>query len=456
MAVEAASGKTDFCIVHVTGSYDPIVTAWRLANSGLFVDYVAYERAGEYWFAGGILGEVSVDAAGVTARWGNSERDETSSSPPFELAARALHSLPWFGCRAYGWIAFEMAERTTGMRHPANDTHVLLDLMIPHTEVNIHSNSCTIRSTSPAMAARVQQLLTRPIALPSFNVRAVDVNLPWDEAAFREAVIASLEAIRQRRLQKVIVSRCVTVPFPVDFLATYVLGRSHNTPARSFMLALHGRRAAGFAPETVLEVDAEGWVTVQPLAGTRACGLGKDVDLSLRTELKHDPKEIYEHSISVRAVCEDLVAVCAPRTVRVEDFMSVRERGSAQHLASTVRGQLALGKSGWDALQATFPAITVSGIPRKAACELIAELEPRRRGLYGGAVLMADGDGAIDAALVLRTIFEQDGATWLRAGAGIVAGSTPEREFRETCEKLGSLATHVVPLWGDAEASGWP
>ena len=125
--------------------------------------------------------------------------------------------------------------------------------------------------------------------------------------------------------------------------------------------------------------------------------------------------------------------------------MAVKNRGSVQHLGSTVAGRLSRGRTPWDALGATFPAVTAAGIPRRTAYECISALESSPRGLYAGAVMTANSDGELDAALVLRTMFQRDGVTWLQAGAGIVAGSKPELEFRETCEKLRSLSRFIVP-----------
>ena len=125
--------------------------------------------------------------------------------------------------------------------------------------------------------------------------------------------------------------------------------------------------------------------------------------------------------------------------------MDVVERGSVQHLASQVTGRLAAGRDGWDALGAIFPTATASGVPKQAACDLIAADESEPRGLYGGAVLTADASGALDAGLVLRSVQRRDGRTWLRAGGGIVEASRPERELEETREKLRSVAGFLVP-----------
>jgi anthranilate/para-aminobenzoate synthase component I len=125
--------------------------------------------------------------------------------------------------------------------------------------------------------------------------------------------------------------------------------------------------------------------------------------------------------------------------------MTVKERGSVQHLASRVSGQLAGGRHAWDAFGAVFPAVTASGVPKDAAYASIRSHETEMRGLYSGAVLTVEQGGAMDAALVLRAVYRQNGRTWLRAGAGIVGQSLPEREFEETCEKLGSVARFLVP-----------
>jgi salicylate synthetase len=124
--------------------------------------------------------------------------------------------------------------------------------------------------------------------------------------------------------------------------------------------------------------------------------------------------------------------------------MTVRERGSVQHLGSTISAQLDSASDRMDALEALFPAVTASGIPKAAGVEAILRLDEGQRGLYSGAVVMFSADGGLDAALTLRAAYERDGQTWLRAGAGIIEASEPEREFEETCEKLSTLAPYLV------------
>jgi len=255
--------------------------------------------------------------------------------------------------------------------------------------------------------------------------------------------------IKAQVLDKVILSRTVPVPFDLNFIETYVAGRRANNPARSFLISLDGLDALGFSPEIIVRVEKSGTVTSQPLAGTRALTSDEAENRRLRKELQSDPKEVFEHAISVKTVYDELREVCDSDSLSVNGFMEVRERGTAQHLASHVSGRLAQGRRAWDAFRAVFPAVTASGVPKEAAFAHIRGHETERRGLYGGAVLTIDHEGTLDAALVLRAIYRQRGRTWLRAGGGIVAQSEPSREFEETCEKLGSVARFLVPSAAD-------
>jgi salicylate synthase len=277
-------------------------------------------------------------------------------------------------------------------------------------------------------------------------VRPLDVEAEGPEA-YQAAVASAVRRIRRGELEKVILSRAVEVPFALDFPATYLAGRRANTPARSFLLDLPGGlRAAGFSPETVAEVSAQRRVTSQPLAGTRARYAHGGDDLRSRAELTTDPKEVYEHAVSVKLADTELRTVCAAGTVGVAEFMTLKERGSVRHLGSRLHGQLSADRTPWDALAALFPAVTASGIPKAEAYSVIAELEHEPRGLYSGAIVRADSAGELDAALALRTVYTRRGRTYLRAGAGIVAASLPAREYQETCEKLASVAPYLVPL----------
>ena len=433
---------------------NPLFLMARLARCGLFDDHVVYERPGSWTFAGGVLGEVVLDARPAGAEniadgrpptrsgtlrtwWDGGERQEHAwSGRPADALDEAFRSCPFPQWNAYGWIAFEFA----GPRHRGER---LAHLIVPRTEVRVDAGEAVVTSVNAAEAERVATLLAEPGEPRPGTPEPVEVRVGGD--TYRARVARAVEEIGAGRYQKVIVSRRLPISFPVDVVSTYVRGRSANTPARSFLLRLGSFQATGFSPEVLACVDATGTVMTQPLAGTRAFGRGAELDAATRRELETDPKEIFEHAVSVRTSQEELNRVCEPDTVQVTGFMSVKERGSVQHLGSSVSGLLAQGRTSWDVLDALFPGVTASGIPKPEAMDAIARLE-EPRGLYAGTVLTIAHDGAMDAALVLRALYSDERGAWLRAGAGIVTGSTPEREYEETCEKLSSIAPYVVPL----------
>ncbi|MFB4311446.1 salicylate synthase [Actinomadura sp. GTD37] len=409
---------------------EPLDAMARLAGSGLFGDYVVYERPGSWTFAGGVLGEIVLDGGTVRARWpGLPPSARPWAGRPADALRDAFADAPMPAWNAYGWIAFEFAAPRPAGR--------LAHLIVPRTEVRIADGRAHV--TGPG-AARVAGLLAGP-APAAGAPSPVDVRVGGD--AYRAKVAEAVAEIRAGRYQKVIVSRRLDIPHPVDVVATYARGREANTPARSFLLDLGGFQATGFSPEVLATVDPDGRVMTQPLAGTRALGAGAETDARTRRELENDPKEVFEHAVSVRTSLEELHRVCEPGTVQVTDFMTVKERGSVQHLGSRAAGVLAPGRSPWDALDALFPGVTASGIPKPDAIEAITRLEDRR-GMYSGAVVAVSHDGALDSALVLRALYSESGRAWLRAGAGVVSASTPDREYEETCEKLASIAPHIV------------
>ncbi|MXQ68315.1 salicylate synthase [Actinomadura rayongensis] len=403
-----------------------------LARSDLFDEYVVYEKPGLWTFAGGALGEVILEADTVRTTWPDTPPDVRPwSGRPVDALRTAFEECPLPAWNAYGWIAFEFA-----VRHP---TGRLAHLLVPRVEVRVHDGTAHITGRDHDEVERATEALRTSTPEPPAPTR---VPIRTDGDHYRERVAEAVADIHAGRYQKVILSRTVDVPFPVDVVATYVRGRRANTPARSFLSVLDDHETLGFSPEVLASVTAGGRVRTDPLAGTRALTKSNE-DQNLRNELLSDPKEIFEHAISVYAAQKELQRICAPGTVRIGDFMTVKQRGSVQHLGSTVTGALARDRTQWDALATLFPGVTASGVPKKEAIEAITRLD-EPRGLYAGAALTVTHEGALDCALVLRALYRRNDRTWLRAGAGIVGASTPDREFEETCEKLTSIAPHVV------------
>lgn len=431
-------------LVHATDTDlhdDPASTAVKLAQGGIGEQYLVYERAGTWYFAAGPAAEVSVNADTLQLRIGE-WRKSILIDHPIEAMASVLTSLRRHGqSRCYGWATFELAFLLHGAREFAG-SGTLIHLMLPAVEVRLDSSGTEIRSSMPGMLSRVTDLLDSDLD-PSDTVPIPIESI--DPGSYQNAVSEAIGEIKSRALDKVVLSRVVPLPAEpkIDLPQTYLAGRRANTPARSFLLDVGGWRATGFSPETIVEVDSTGHIRTQPLAGTRALHHHRETDSRLRSELLSDAKEVHEHAVSVRLALDETRSVSMPGSVAVTEFMDIEERGSVQHIASRVTGQLQENMSSWSALAALFPAVTVTGVPKAAALQVIRDLEGENRGLYGGAVLLADTQGQLDAALTLRTVFQHEGRSWLRAGAGIMGQSTPAREWEETCEKLRSIAPYL-------------
>ncbi|OBG26705.1 salicylate synthase [Mycobacterium sp. 852002-51057_SCH5723018] len=405
-------------------------------------EYLLYERDGQWVLASGVRAMVELDSDELRLiRDGATERQRWSGRPG-PVLAEAIDRLLLETDQLFGWVAFEFGVYRYGLQERLAPRTPLARMFWPRTRIVVTEDAVHLFGAADGHREAVRDLLDGGLRRMR-GARAVDVTA--DPSGYRERVAVAVREIASGAYHKVILSRCVAVPFALDFPATYRLGRRHNTPVRSFLLRLGGIRAVGYSPELVAAVRHDGVVVTEPLAGTRALGRGAARDRQARDDLESNSKEIVEHAISVRSSVQEMTEIVEPGTAVVADFMTVRERGSVQHLGSTVTGRLAPSRDRMDALEALFPAVTASGIPKAAGVEAILRLDEGPRGLYSGAVLMVSADGGLDAALTLRAAYEHDGKTWLRAGAGIIEASEPEREFEETCEKLSTLAPYLIP-----------
>jgi salicylate synthetase len=405
-------------------------------------EYLLYEQDGEWILAIGVLAMVELDSDELRVTHDGVTQRQNWSGRPGPVLAEALDRLLLETDQLFGWIAFEFGVYRYGLQERLTPRTPLARLFWPRTRIVVTGTEVRVRGGEGRHHDAVRGLLGDGVpSLP--HARAIDVTA--DSSGYRDRVKAAVGEIVSGNYDKVILSRCVEVPFALDFPSTYRLGRRNNTPVRSFLLRLGGIRAVGYSPELVAAVHRDGVVVTEPLAGTRALGHGPVRDREARHDLETNSKEIVEHAISVRTSLQEITEIAEPGTAAVVDFMTVRERGSVQHLGSTITARLSSSRDRMDALEALFPAVTASGIPKAAGVEAILRLDESRRGLYSGAVVMISADGGLDAALTLRAAYECDGKTWLRAGAGIIEASEPEREFEETCEKLSTLAPYLIP-----------
>lgn len=259
----------------------------------------------------------------------------------------------------------------------------------------------------------------------------------------RDAYIGGVERIREEiikgNLLQCVLSHRLKVRTPIPALEAYRRLRTANPSPYLFYLDFGGYQLFGSSPEMLVRVK-EGKAVVRPIAGTRPRGKSRQEDRALEYELLNDEKERAEHLMLVDLARNDLGRVCVPGSVRVTQSMIIERYSHVMHIVSQVEGDLTEGLSGADAVRATFPAGTVSGAPKIRAMKVLDELEPERRGFYAGLVGYVEPGGALDTCIAIRTALKRGEELVLQAGAGIVYDSRPEREYRETQEKLGALA----------------
>ncbi|HUQ55479.1 anthranilate synthase component I [Lentzea sp.] len=257
------------------------------------------------------------------------------------------------------------------------------------------------------------------------------------------AVEKAKEAIRAGEAFQVVVSQRFEIDTDADALDIYRVLRATNPSPYMYLLRLDGFDIVGSSPESLVTVR-DGKATTHPIAGTRWRAEDPEEDALLEKDLLADHKERAEHLMLVDLGRNDLGRVCKPGSVHVVDFFKVERYSHVMHIVSTVTGELAEGRTAYDAVAACFPAGTLSGAPKPRAMELIEELEPTRRGLYGGVVGYFDFAGDADTAIAIRTALVRDGVAYVQAGGGIVADSDPLAEDNECLNKAGAVLAAIA------------
>ncbi|NDV09495.1 anthranilate synthase component I [Rhodococcus sp. IEGM 248] len=248
---------------------------------------------------------------------------------------------------------------------------------------------------------------------------------------------------------QVVLSQRFEIDCTADPIDVYRMLRASNPSPYMYLLNVpngDGETAfsiVGSSPEALVTVS-EGVATTHPIAGTRWRGHTEEEDILLEKDLLADEKENAEHLMLVDLGRNDLGRVCEPGTVKVHDYRHIERYSHVMHLVSTVTGHLADGKQALDAVTACFPAGTLSGAPKVRAMQLIEELEPTRRGIYGGIIGYLDFAGDADTAIAIRTALIKDGIGYVQAGAGVVADSNPEYEDTEARNKAMAVLSAIA------------
>ncbi len=265
-----------------------------------------------------------------------------------------------------------------------------------------------------------------------------------DSDEYQQWVNAAKDLIHAGDIFQVVLSQRFDIVDTVDPLAVYRALRLLNPSPYLYFFALQGVHIVGSSPEAMVRVR-DGVAISRPIAGSRPRGATDEEDVRLSGELLEDPKEIAEHVMLVDLARNDLGRICDFGSQHVDELMVIERYSHIMHLTSQVSGRVKDGLSPVDVLRATFPAGTLSGAPKVRAMEIIEDLEPSHRGLYGGAVGYIDLSGNLDMAIAIRTMVVDDqGAASVQAGAGIVADSDPLSEDRECHAKSAAILAAVA------------
>jgi anthranilate synthase component 1 len=287
---------------------------------------------------------------------------------------------------------------------------------------------------------------------------AIEASLGRDE--YIHAVEVAKDAIAAGEAIQVVLARRQSFDLPIDpttgrqldGIGLYRSLRRVNPSPYLFFTRVPGFEVVGASPELLVQLDNDK-LTTHPIAGTRPRGADAQEDAILAEQLQRDPKERAEHVMLVDLGRNDLGRVARPGTVTVSKYMEVEKYSHVLHLVSHVEGRLRPDLDALDALRAVFPAGTLSGAPKVRAMQLIAAAEGERRGLYGGAVGYLGYDGNLDTAITIRSAVLKDGRAHIHTGAGIVAGSVPEKEFEETEHKAAAMRRSIEIAAGLPDAS---
>lgn len=276
--------------------------------------------------------------------------------------------------------------------------------------------------------------------------RTIDIEAPaplepvsnFAREAYYQAVAAAKELIYAGDIFQVVPSQRFRAPLPGDPFAFYRALRRLNPSPFLFFLRFAGFSVVGSSPEIMVRVR-DGKITIRPIAGTRPRGRTTDEDRQLGEDLVADPKELAEHLMLLDLGRNDVGRVARVGTVRVTEKMIIERYSHVMHIVSNVEGELDPRYDAIDALFAGFPAGTVSGAPKVRAMEIIDELEPERRGIYGGCIGYLGANGELDTCIALRTAIVKDGVLYVQAGGGVVADSDPVFEYQESVNKARAL-----------------
>jgi len=306
------------------------------------------------------------------------------------------------------------------------------------------TDSQPIRRPDEALRAAGPAAPSHPVA-PGWSGTALDLRSSFTRAQYLSAVERVREYIYAGDIFQANLSQRFEVPIDEPAWQYYRRLRARTAAPFAAYLEYPDFAIASASPERFLRVDGRGHVETRPIKGTRPRGVGPEHDAALAQALAESAKDRAENLMIVDLMRNDLSRVCAPHSVRVSELFSLERHPTVHHLVSAVVGELADGTDPLDLLRASFPGGSITGAPKLRAMEVIAELEPSRRGAYCGSIGYWSVTGELDTSIAIRTAVAAGGRVYFSAGGGIVADSDPAQEYQETLDKARALIDAVTP-----------
>ncbi|HEV3053627.1 MAG TPA: anthranilate synthase component I [Solirubrobacteraceae bacterium] len=401
---------------------------------------------------------------------------------PYALAARelgamrapALPDLPPFAGGAVGCFAYDLVRTVEPVGEPNPDPVGVPDLALMFTDAlvafdhlkhtvtvlaNVYGEDDVEASYERAARtiAEIRAKLTGPIPVAAPRSPHPERKFPQFQSnmsreQFEAMVSRVIEYIYAGDAYQVVPSQRWSAETPVEAFSIYRGLRAVNPSPYMYFLDFGDFEIAGASPEPLITVSGQ-TVTTKPIAGTRPRGATAEEDRRMAEELLADPKERAEHVMLVDLGRNDIGRVCEYSTVHVTEFMEIENYSHVMHIVSTVSGTLRQGVGALDALQAVLPAGTLSGAPKVRAMQIIDELEPVKRGGYGGAIGYVSYTGELDTCIHIRTVVVKDGIAHIQAGGGTVADAKPDLEYLESVAKSRAV---VAAIELAVEQSDWP
>lgn len=494
--MEIYPSYTEFESLTKTGNLIPIyaeiladmetpVSAFKKIDNGQLSFLLESIDGGEKWARYSFLGsgagkvfrtqgdEYEILEEGCVVESGNS-KDPLSVLKKIMAQYQPVESpdLPRFSGGAVGYLGYDMVRyvETLPNNNPANigtydscfmftDTLLIFDNRLQKIKVVcnvfVDANS-TAQQAYDEGVEKIRILIERlrtplPYCINDRSQQEKTVLRPnFTPETFMAAVETCKEYVRSGDVIQTVISQRFSAPLHVDPFDIYRSLRTINPSPYMFFLRFGDTLVVGASPEVLVRKE-DSTVEVRPIAGTRPRGADSTEDKQFEKELLEDPKELAEHVMLVDLGRNDLGRICQTGSVEVSEFKTIERYSHVMHIVSNVRGRLQDGCDAFDTFKATFPAGTLTGAPKIRAMQIIDELEPARREIYGGAVGYFSYSGNMDLAIAIRTLVVHDEMIYLQAGAGIVADSDPQAEYDETINKARGVMKAIEMAEGGLE-----